>query len=52
MTQTKRVQLDNFIAALRNLMSDNDGYSPLTIAVKEGYIEAVNDLVDLGSDVN
>ena len=29
-----------------------DGFSPLTLAVKEGYVDAVKDLVGLGADVN
>jgi ankyrin repeat protein len=49
----RRNQFDDFIAAWRSLMddADSDGYSPL-MAVKEGYVEAIFHLVDLGTDVN
>lgn len=32
--------------------SDKDGYSPLTLAVKDGDVDAVNHLVDQGAEVN
>ena len=39
--------------AWRNLTTDyEDGFSPLTLAVKEGNVDAVKDLMGLGADVN
>ena len=49
----KKDQLDTFINAWKCLMADyEDGFSPLTLAVKEGHVDAVRDLVELGADVN
>ena len=49
----KRANLGAFILAWRNLMTGcEDGFSPLTLEVKEGYVDAVKDLVGLGADVN
>jgi ankyrin repeat protein len=49
----KRAQLNTFISAWRSLMTGyEEGFSPLTLAVKEGYVEAVKDMVGLGADVN
>jgi ankyrin repeat protein len=31
---------------------DDDGHSPLTLAVTEGNVQAVTDLVEQGADVN
>ena len=48
----KRAQIDDFIAASRRLMQGNRGFSPLTLAAKEGFVDIVNDLINLGADVN
>ena len=49
----KKEQLGNFIDAWKCVMAGyEDGFSPLTLAVKEGYADAVRDLVGLGANVN
>jgi ankyrin repeat protein len=47
-------QLHAFISSWRSLQSAcvEGGFSPLTLAVSEGFPEAVKVIVELGADVN
>ena len=53
MTRSRQLEKVTESVCQRWLMADyEDGFSPLTLAVNEGHMDAVRDLIKLGADVN